>query len=434
MGLEEINLRDMIEVLLKAKRLIAGVTIVAMLVSGLVSFFVLTPTYEATATILVNNPTPAPRPAVQPGLDQILNQLSSTPTMSLEAYRSQVTSRTVLANVIKDLNLDMGVSDLADKVKATTVKDTGLIRVSVADQDPNVATQIANQVVQEYLVYVNQLASDQVAKSGQFIQEQMTEQEKLLSQAMDDLKKLLQQSPSADELQKEINAKMDLLAQLKTDRIRLDISAQQTQAGVSEMTQALLTTPDVLVTKKSISDDPYLQQLAGSLSHQDALVLSGLSMQSEQVNPVKTSLETSLSERKTSYAELLAQRGAMDTAIAQTEKSLEQLRVDEAEKQIAQDKLQQKVDVLKKAYDALGQKYEEVRLNGATQFAEATLTVASQASPPRRPTGPHKALNVALAAVLGLMASVFLAFFLDFWRNSSPSTRPRVSSGKASGV
>lgn len=51
---EEISLREIIETLLKWKGLIAGITVITLVISGVVSFFVLAPTYEARATLLIN--------------------------------------------------------------------------------------------------------------------------------------------------------------------------------------------------------------------------------------------------------------------------------------------------------------------------------------------------------------------------------------------
>ena len=45
--MEEISLRELIEVLLKRKWLIVSITLAALLVSGIVSFFILSPVYEA---------------------------------------------------------------------------------------------------------------------------------------------------------------------------------------------------------------------------------------------------------------------------------------------------------------------------------------------------------------------------------------------------
>lgn len=89
---DEIDLRHLIEVLWQGKWLIAAITAVAMLVSGLVSFFVLKPTYEATTNLLVNLP-PKEAPRGGEGVESILERLSPYPQMTLETLRQQVTTR-----------------------------------------------------------------------------------------------------------------------------------------------------------------------------------------------------------------------------------------------------------------------------------------------------------------------------------------------------
>jgi uncharacterized protein involved in exopolysaccharide biosynthesis len=42
---------------------------------------------------------------------------------------------------------------------------------------------------------------------------------------------------------------------------------------------------------------------------------------------------------------------------------------------------------------------------------------------PEEPVSPRKMLNMAVAGVLGLMVSVFLVFFLEFWRKSAPDIK-----------
>jgi len=49
---EEVELRDYINILVKRKKLIIGVTLIAILISGLLSYFVLPPVYKGSAIIL----------------------------------------------------------------------------------------------------------------------------------------------------------------------------------------------------------------------------------------------------------------------------------------------------------------------------------------------------------------------------------------------
>jgi uncharacterized protein involved in exopolysaccharide biosynthesis len=63
-------------------------------------------------------------------------------------------------------------------------------------------------------------------------------------------------------------------------------------------------------------------------------------------------------------------------------------------------------------FTSLRRKYTEVKV--ATEAPDLQVTVAMHADAPQKPVSPRKALNVALAGALGLMAGVFGAFFMEF--------------------
>ncbi|MGI6423702.1 MAG: YveK family protein [Tepidanaerobacteraceae bacterium] len=104
---EEITLRELIEIMLRGKWIIVGFTIIAVLISGILSFFIISPTYEARSTLMVS-------PLVQNGsrasegsaYDTLLSYVSKYPQMSLETYRVQVTNPHILSKVIDELELD----------------------------------------------------------------------------------------------------------------------------------------------------------------------------------------------------------------------------------------------------------------------------------------------------------------------------------------
>ena len=64
-------------------------------------------------------------------------------------------------------------------------------------------------------------------------------------------------------------------------------------------------------------------------------------------------------------------------------------------------------------------KYEEEQVIGSVETSGRNPSLVS---PCRTacPVKPRTAQNVAIALVLGLMAGVFLAFFIEYWRSSAP--------------
>lgn len=60
----------------------------------------------------------------------------------------------------------------------------------------------------------------------------------------------------------------------------------------------------------------------------------------------------------------------------------------------------------------------EIQIAKSIDLGDTTITVISEASIPGSPIRPNKKLNIAIAAVLGLMTFTLLAFVLEYLDNT----------------
>ena len=131
--MEEISLRELIEILIKRKNLIAGITALAILISVVFSFFILKPTYEAEMILMASNASDSlSNNNIDTGnLENMLDAISQYPSMNIETYRQQITTPEVMDKTIKDLNLEdeYSIESLANKITLETIKDTQLIKI-----------------------------------------------------------------------------------------------------------------------------------------------------------------------------------------------------------------------------------------------------------------------------------------------------------------
>ena len=136
---ETIDLREYFSIIKKRSKLIIIITLIAVLVSAAVSFFILSPVYETNTTLIVNRSE-----ATQ---DQNMTNDEYTVAQKLATtYGEIIKSRTVLNEVIENLNLDITYSELADMVNVSQVGDTQIINVKVQDTNAKRATTIANTI------------------------------------------------------------------------------------------------------------------------------------------------------------------------------------------------------------------------------------------------------------------------------------------------
>jgi capsular polysaccharide biosynthesis protein len=151
---EEISLKEIFTVLKKRLKVIIAITLISTIISAIVTFFILKPEYESKTTLMVGKPVH--KIAVDPEA-QITYQEIQTNRMLVSTYGELAKSRTVLENVIRNLDLDITSEQLKDKIDVSLVKDTEIIQISVTDQDPKRAAQIANELAKSF--------SDQVKKT-----------------------------------------------------------------------------------------------------------------------------------------------------------------------------------------------------------------------------------------------------------------------------
>ncbi|MBP1915433.1 capsular polysaccharide biosynthesis protein [Lederbergia galactosidilyticus] len=139
---ETISLKELMQTLRKRMTLIVLITVAAMVLSGAVSFFVLTPIYQSTTQLLVNQ-SKQEQPAYNVSEIQTNLQLINT-------YNQIMTSPRILDKVIADLDLGMTASQLKNKISVESAKDSQVVNVTVQDPDPNQATGIANKVAEVF--------------------------------------------------------------------------------------------------------------------------------------------------------------------------------------------------------------------------------------------------------------------------------------------
>ncbi|MFL7943670.1 YveK family protein [Priestia megaterium] len=133
---ETIDLRQLFGTLKKRFWLIALITIIAATVSGVVSFFVLTPVYEARTQILVNQAKSE---------QQFYNSSElQTNVQLIQTYNDIIKSPAILGEVTKQLNLDMTPKQLSNQIQVTNSQDSQVAHIVVQDTNARLAVKIAN--------------------------------------------------------------------------------------------------------------------------------------------------------------------------------------------------------------------------------------------------------------------------------------------------
>jgi len=135
---ETISLKDILSILRKRARMITLITLIAAALSSIVTFFILTPIYQASTQILVNQAQ-----SDQPYVD--INQVRSNIEL-VNTYNVIIKSPTILEKVIEELSLERSYDELNQQVDVSSAQNSQVIEIAVQDPDPSKAADIANTI------------------------------------------------------------------------------------------------------------------------------------------------------------------------------------------------------------------------------------------------------------------------------------------------
>ncbi|WKA53979.1 YveK family protein [Planococcus shixiaomingii] len=133
---EAISLREFFKTIRKRLSLIILLTFLAIIITGIISYFVLTPVYQMSTEILVNQ-SPAET-------GQLTDLNIQTDLQLIKTYSGIIKSPIILDQVMNEMNLAMTTDELAEKITVSNADQSQIMNISVQDEDSKVAMEIAN--------------------------------------------------------------------------------------------------------------------------------------------------------------------------------------------------------------------------------------------------------------------------------------------------
>jgi len=409
---QEVDLRDYINVLLKRKKLIIGITLAAIIIAGILSYFVLPPVYEASGSLLVN---PKGASVNITSLEDLLSPLSYLPQISVATYKEIVKSKDIEKKVFDELNLsspphNFTLSNFDSMINVINPANTTLIKVSVQYEDPDLAYKIAKSILNETLLYITDLNTTQFQSSKSQLEEQFLSAKKDLENAQKALADFNSQKDNLDSLKRESASYVDALNSYLSDLLLLNSQIAQYENQLSSTRAELKKESKYLTLEKSIIDDPLLSQLAQQLVNENIIYLSGLKVNSEEINPIYEDLRSKEENYTITLSGLKAKKTSLENLAKTAQEKIHQL--DEAinSKQLELNDLNRKVDMAQTYYSTMSSNYLQ-----SSFMPLSPVTISEEPVLPEKPVKPNKKLNVAIAGVAALFSSILLAFFMEYW-------------------
>lgn len=379
---EEISLLDLLIVLAQNRRSILKMTI-GMALIGLIVSLILPNQYTASTAILPPQQNGSAGSALMAQLGAF-GSIASLGGASLglknpnDLQVALLKSRTVEDAMIDRFHL---MELFKIKLRSTArkklesivdiesgVKD-GIIRISVTDRNPQLATEMANGYVEEFKKYSAGLAVTEASQRRLLFEQQMNQAKDSLATAEEELKKTEQ----------------------KTGLIQLDSQARATISLVASLRAQIAAKQAEISAMRSFATDenPALQ-----LAEQQ---LAGLQGEAQKIGATSESATNAL-----------LPKGNMQ------EVSLEYVR------------RYRDVKYYETIFELLARQYEIAKVDEAKQGS--TIQVVDRAIVPDRHSYPKRTVIVLATAFLGMFLGIIWAFVLAGWKrlSNNPAEQDRI--------
>lgn len=407
--MEEISLKEYIEVLLNGKKLIAIITVITM-AFGLIIGFVQPKVYEARAVILTNpinsNETKEIDTAT---LNGVINSMSQYPQMDINTYKEQFLDSKVVVNTIQELNLVnkdgtyITANQLRDKVTVTNPEDTNLLIIEVKDNDAELAANIANTLCKYFSQYISELNNQQGKMSSEAIKSQMDIEAENLAAEAKRLEDYLVSSPSIDALKNQIQALITQISNYKTSLNDVETSIDTDTLALQTLLQS-----NQSVLGLNLGDISINVPSGGGSNSFEFNLNSANQLQNSLLTMEITNTETRLNSH-------LAQKQSLTAKITQMEENLAQLQATVAQEESKYNAIQRDYNLANQTYTAYQDKYKQATITAASDLGRVSIQISSEALVPEEPSNLSKIIILAVSAALGFMIAVFVVFFKQYW-------------------
>lgn len=371
---EEIDLREYVDLLVRRWKWIVGLTVLAALLAGIVSFMI-SPTYETTASVFV-----------LPGIT------SNAQTLSPQTQLALLQSGNVAQRTAQLLGDKLSVDEQRALLR-------GLIRVSPEATDKSVfkITAQAN-TEQKALEFANTWANVGAAAINEEYDRALNISIPTLQRSVETTSKELQTAEEKlNKLQRDLQ--IDLLTQelTRNQQILNDQYEQRSNATLA-LAQARSVKQQVQQGQISLSAELLLIFQMGATTAENSFLIQP----SQFVNLTK---QQQLDQLDAIIAALNSREQALATSIAAVSSQVSTLQQQLIDKQAALIDPTRTRETARANYDRATTQLRDAQMRLATQQNPAR--VISTAVLPDSPISPKIAQNVAVAGVMGLLLSVF---------------------------
>lgn len=144
-----ISLSEIFEALKKRWIMIVAITLVATIISGVLSFFVIDPVYESSTKVFIGKEE-SDDAAYNSSDINMYQQL-------LQTYAQAIKTKDLSSRALKGLSYDLEASDVVGGLTVNPITSTQILEIKYKSKDPKEAKDVLKNVTDEFIVTAKEL-------------------------------------------------------------------------------------------------------------------------------------------------------------------------------------------------------------------------------------------------------------------------------------
>ena len=144
-----ISISEIFEALKKRWILIVSITLVTTLISGVLSFFVIKPTYETSTKVFIGKE--------ESNIEGYNTNDIQMYQKLLQTYAETIKTNEVIEAAIKNTNTNLTVEEVKKSLTVTPISDTQILQIKYQNKNPQVAKKILGNITDEFIILAKEL-------------------------------------------------------------------------------------------------------------------------------------------------------------------------------------------------------------------------------------------------------------------------------------
>jgi capsular exopolysaccharide synthesis family protein len=355
----------------------------------------------------------------------------------LKTQFETIQSKPILYEVIRNLNLqqiwgkemnargepltrEQALGMLKNSVQVEQYRDTSLIAIKAYRENPEEAARLANELAHVYKDYRLSIKRREIKRAIEALENELQKQQDKVEEAENALERIRRKS-GINLINRGIRVDKVRLQQLEADRIAARVDMLVRKARLDELSD--LEGEELMNASSYIVVDPALRDIRRSLM--DVNVQLELMQESYGENhPQVRRLVASRNELNKQLSDALdGLKKGLNADYEVAREKFEALEMElsavreldiEAEREqfLPFEKAERNLQVQRSILDALRARVAQEGIE--LEVPRTPVDIIDPAEPPMRPISPKLYLNIVLSIVLGLMAGIALAYFIEY--------------------